>query len=661
MTVLTGTNFNETIAPTQTPDNGTGMGRGNTPITTDQPAPNDSFLNGVPLPEEIFTGDDIIEGLGGDDLLEGAGGNDRLDGGDGQDNLFGGNGNDTLIGGNSNGLLFVESNVLDGGDGSDWVSYTNITDDLTVNLNDFNTFIPLTNTAIAFPDIETTVPDETGVTGLEFGETFNSSSSAGFGFSKATHGFNRDQFDPSQTIENVEGAANRRNQIAGNEDDNILIGGMLEDTLFGGSEGADTLQGQTGDDSYVIDPSLTGDSADVGGTVIEDTAGNDRLGFIETLAVPIIAAIPTLNTIGMVRSGNDLILDLNQDGTANAADDLTIKNFYNDSGEAGTGFIEQIGDVTGQQILDALPQPGDSISWTSPTLTPTDPGTTDPILDENGNPIENHVFFDPVSGITSYIYTNQVDNPADLNNLTGDERGLYTQALNGHDNVIATVDGDNINGNQGDDTIRGGSGDDGDRTVDFPTDQVRPALRGGKGGDQVFGEADSDILNGNQDGDIVDGGDDNDIVRGGKGNDILIGGNGSDFLFGDDGKDVLIGGTVANDGTINPDNAQDIFELKSPGVADPAEADLIRGFEDGIDLMLLPQDVTYDNLTINSIQLIVDGAIAVESSQIVLNGQTLVLVEGVIPGDLDASDFTSLDATVSAGDTLTNEQISFIG
>ncbi|MEL7039858.1 MAG: hypothetical protein AAFO04_30315, partial [Cyanobacteria bacterium J06592_8] len=140
--------------------------------------------------------------------------------------------------------------------------------------------------------------------------------------------------------------------------------------------------------------------------------------------------------------------------------------------------------------------------------------------------------------------------------------------------------------------------------------------------------------------------------------DILIGGEGSDFLFGDKGKDLLIGGTLAEDGTINPDGAQDIFEVKDEQLE---EADLIRGFEDGTDLMLLPQGITFDELTINPIQLSVDGAIALQSSQILLDEQTLILVEGIIPSNLDANDFTSLSETVDAGGSLTNEQISFLG
>lgn len=298
------------------------------------------------------------------------------------------------------------------------------------------------------------------------------------------------------------------------------------------------------------------------------------------------------------------------------------------------------------------PDPGE------PAIPSTDPGTTAPLVDANGNSLEKSVFFDSVSGITSYLFTNRPDDPADLNNLTGNERGIYTQALNGNDNIMGTENGDNINGNRGDDTIRGGNGDDGDRTVGLPANQVRQALRGGKGGDEVFGEAGNDILNGNEDGDKVDGGDGDDIVRGGKGDDTVIGGEGRDFLFGDNGKDLLIGGMETGDGK---DGAQDIFELKDTGVADPTEADVIRGFEVGTDQMLLPPDVTSSDLDFIPIQLTVDDGSAVSSSRIILkaSGQTLALVEDVI--GLSESDFTDLSSIMSAGGGLRNEQISLFG
>lgn len=642
MAIFLGTTGNDTIAPDQAP--GTAGVRLNGVVQD----PN------LPLQAALFNGNDNITGDSGDDNLGGGGGIDIVSGEEGDDTLSGGNG----------------FNTLDGGPGNNWTSYHDIAFNLTVNLDDVETELAGGLAFTAFPDIEITVPidsgfDKSGLAfGLEFGEFFGDTVFAGVGANRATQGFfvHGDTFI-GQTIQNVEGALNRQNQIAGNEDDNILIGGNLDDILYGGIEGADLLRAGAGDDSYVVNPGVVGGIADAAGTVIEDTAGIDRLGFFDFPLVTVVASAPTTtpNTIGMARFANDLVLDLNRDGTASAPDDLTIKNFYNSSGQAGSGFIEQLGNLNAQDVLTAnLPDMGGlEISWTSPSPIPgsTDPGTTDPLVDLDGTLIESRVYFDPVSGITSYVFTNNGET-ADLNTLTGSERDLYTQALNGHDVVNGTINGDNINGNRGDDIINGGAGDDGDRTVTIPANEVRTALRGGRGGDQVFGEAGSDILNGNEDDDQVNGGDGDDIVRGGKGNDIVIGGNGADFLFGDNGQDILIGGLGTGDGK---DGAQDVFELKDPGVADPADADLIRGFENGTDLMLLPTGVTFSDLTINPIQLSIDSGVTVQSSQILQSGQTLALVEGVIPNDLDASDFTGMGNTVLAGGSLTNEQIALFG
>jgi Ca2+-binding RTX toxin-like protein len=647
MAIFLGTPGNDTIAPDQAP--------GTAGVRLDGVVQDPNIV----LQAALFNGADNITGDSG---------NDNLGGGDGIDILVGEEGDDTLSGGNGFG------NTLNGGPGKDWASYKDVApfSGLTVNLNDTDTEITAFFDPVAFPDIATTVSNDSGYnktgvsSNLEFGEFFNDFILFGSGANLATHGGNRDIFVLGQTIEHVEGALNRQNQIAGNEDDNILIGGNLDDILYGGSEGADILRGGAANDSYVVDPNVVGGIADAAGTVIEDTAGGtDRLGFFDFPFVTVVASAPTTtpNTIGMERFANDLVLDLNRNGTADAPEDLTIKNFYNSSGLAGTGFIEQLGNLNAQDVLTAnLPDMGGvQINWNSPTPTPssTAPGTTQPFTDVNGTALENMVFFDSVSGITSYVYTNHGESP-NLNDLTGNARGIYTQALNGHDTVTGTIGSDNINGNQGDDIINGGAGDDGDRTDPIPANQVRTALRGGKGGDQVFGEAGKDILNGNEHSDRVDGGDGNDIVRGGKGDDILIGGPGSDFLFGDDGKDILIGGTLTGS-TVNPDSAQDIYELKDPGVTNPADADLIRGFENGTDLMLLPTGVLFTDLTITPIQLSIDSAATVQSSQILRSGQTLALVEGVIPNDLDASDFTEMGSTVLAGGSLTNQQIALLG
>jgi large repetitive protein len=58
-------------------------------------------------------------------------------------------------------------------------------------------------------------------------------------------------------------------------------------------------------------------------------------------------------TTGLTRVGTSLVVDLNQDGIANAAEDLVIQDFFAPGGTgAGTGLIEYINGLTSEQILN---------------------------------------------------------------------------------------------------------------------------------------------------------------------------------------------------------------------------------------------------------------------------------------------------------------------
>ncbi|MFZ1030136.1 MAG: calcium-binding protein [Limnoraphis robusta] len=105
-------------------------------------------------------------------------------------------------------------------------------------------------------------------------------------------------------------------------------------------------------------------------------------------------------------------------------------------------------------------------------------------------------------------------------------------ALDGDDFLIASVEMDVINGNQGADTIAGLSGDD--------------VIRGGQGNDVIGGDLGNDLINGNRGSDQIWGGEGDDIVRGGRDNDTLSGGEGNDLLIGDLGVDILTGNEGAD-------------------------------------------------------------------------------------------------------------------
>lgn len=163
----------------------------------------------------------------------------------------------------------------------------------------------------------------------------------------------------------------------------------------------------------------------------------------------------------------------------------------------------------------------------------------------------------------------------------------------GSDTVEGGAGNDSANGDNGNDTVRGGDGADsigggnGDDRMEGGegTDQIG----GGEGADLIFGGGGSDAVGGGAGNDTIYGGlgddtigaaDGDDNVLGEDGNDLIAGGNGNDALSGGNGNDRLIGGT-GNDRMTGGLGA-DVF-LFTAYIA--GESDLVRDFEDGIDLI----------------------------------------------------------------------------
>ncbi|MEM6611527.1 MAG: peroxidase family protein [Cyanobacteria bacterium P01_C01_bin.72] len=156
-------------------------------------------------------------------------------------------------------------------------------------------------------------------------------------------------------------------EIRAGRGDDIIFGGAGNDSLFG-ERGTDTLVGGAGND---VLEGATGDVFDGGtgndrynviltdnllGTQIADEGGSsDRLEFRALSGVETIE--PSLNdfqpgSAGLKKSGLDLLIDLNQDGVISTEDDLTITNYFDEDGEAGSGVIEQIGELESTEIID---------------------------------------------------------------------------------------------------------------------------------------------------------------------------------------------------------------------------------------------------------------------------------------------------------------------
>ena len=207
----------------------------------------------------------------------------------------------------------------------------------------------------------------------------------------------------------------------------------------------------------------------------------------------------------------------------------------------------------------------------------------------------------------------------------------------GNDFLNGNQSNDTLAGGEGNDTLRGGQNDDllcGHSGSDILWgDLGSDTLSGGEGddtlqgaigssaapeseGDWLFGGAGNDFMNGNEGQDLVNGGDGEDTLYGGQNSDTLIGGSGNDLLVGDRGDDLLAGGV-----------GSDIFVLSAT-----SGLDTVLDFQDGQDLFLLSDSLTFDDLTISAL----DSAtlIALKTTQ-----QPLLLVNGVDAGSIDFEDF----------------------
>ncbi|EAW36019.1 hypothetical protein L8106_22526 [Lyngbya sp. PCC 8106] len=181
---------------------------------------------------------------------------------------------------------------------------------------------------------------------------------------------------------------------------------------------------------------------------------------------------------------------------------------------------------------------------------------------------------------------------------------LGVLSLEGADTIVGSSDSELINGNQDDDLILGGLGTD--------------TLFGGQDNDSLDGQGKEDQLFGNLGQDTLNGGEGSDSLFGGQDNDQLFGNQGQDTLSGDKGSDTLTGGEGA-----------DVFVAQLSG----AEPDLITDFQDGIDLIQLPENLEFTDLQLREQGteqiLITDAA----------TGEELVILEGFSLSELTAVDF----------------------
>ncbi|NEQ38756.1 MAG: beta-propeller fold lactonase family protein [Okeania sp. SIO3I5] len=392
-----------------------------------------------------------------DDNLQGNPGKNQLTGGDGNDTLTGNGGADILQGGTGDDVYQLEiknakgTQIEDNG-GTDTLELTGVT--LTLNSlakgkigfqqNGTDLIIDINKDGKATKSKDITIKDFASKSGESPGEGFieaignlsgeeilatinnNSVTKTGNKRNNRLNGTKKDDYlDGKAGNDIIIGRGGNdtlvggdgNDKLQGNAGNDVLDGGIGKDKLIGGSGndtlkgggGLDILNGGGGNDTYELD------SKTAAGSKIIDSAGNDTLDLTEI----------NLFISDLGRVGKNLVIDINYDGKFTGKQDLTIKNFFTQSGkEKGKGFIETVDGLNGTDILSNLSQ------------------ESGPLI-KTGNDKNNRLRGSKGEDIIDGLGGNDV--------LTGND---------GNDTLTGGNGNDKLNGGKGEDVLTGSAGKD---------------------------------------------------------------------------------------------------------------------------------------------------------------------------------------------------------
>jgi VCBS repeat-containing protein len=338
----------------------------------------------------IFTGTGTFNAVGNAsaNVIRGGVSNDQLDGGSGDDTLWGGGANDTLIGGLGTDTLYGEAgnDILNGGAGDDILT-GGLGDDRYVIDSLGDQVIELAGQGI--DTIETTLTSWTLADGLEnlvysgtaaftgTGNAANNVITGGIGDDTFIAGLGNDTFNGGAGFDTIDysavgaGVTVRLNgyvtqndgqggadsltgieRVIGTAFEDLLVGDALantlvggggrdtllglggNDTLIGGEGSANTLQGGTGNDLYIV--SVVGDSvielANEGTDTVQTALGAWTLGanlenLIHTGATAFMGTGNALANVITGGSGDDLLRGASGNDTLNGGDGLDTALF----------------------------------------------------------------------------------------------------------------------------------------------------------------------------------------------------------------------------------------------------------------------------------------------------------------------------------------------
>lgn len=225
-----------------------------------------AMTTGNDLLDEVFGGNDTINGTDFNDYLKGVAGNDSILGNNGADTLIGGDGNDTLrgglgadslFGGNDNDLLIedgLNTDTVNGGNGNDTIRPTSELAGINASWN-------------GGADTDWFDVSDLSNAGKEV-DLLN-------GRWEVTPG--NLNFEDAIGFENVDGGTGAET-LRGSNDANRLYGNNGNDTIFGNGD-SDTLRGGAGDDSIRGGSENDYIRGDAGADYLAGDAGNDRFEY----------------------------------------------------------------------------------------------------------------------------------------------------------------------------------------------------------------------------------------------------------------------------------------------------------------------------------------------------------------------------------------------
>ncbi|AFJ03706.1 Alkaline phosphatase [Methylophaga frappieri] len=546
---------------------------------------------------------DLIKGLQGNDDLYGFAGNDQLEGGSGDDWLAGGNGSgsgsgdDTLLGGDGNDTLFGEDgdDTMDGGDGNDhYYYYSGGGQDVVTDAGDgqdilfFNNVEPGRLSYHQDGDdlivlVDADLEQQVRVINHFLGGNHAIMVQPNGGYTQTPTDIanqltdlpagNGGGEDPQEDPEEPSGTSGGSLNLDFTGDD-VLVGTALNEVIASGAgndelqglDGNDRLIGGEGNDTYVI-------HAGEGHDVIVDTNGTNIIHFSGGLTFNDVAS-------GLMKSGNDLILNIS------ASDTVRVAQFFSHANTIEKIIFDNGSELPARQLYSAFGQ-------SEPTAVAI---TGELVLgDGRDNSISGTADNDVLLAGRGEDTLQGLAGDDQLIGGAGDDTYVFGTG-NGQDtvidtdgvNVISFVDGIGFNDvasglmRSGDDLILnvGGSGDS-VRVSQFFTiantiDRIEFENGSQITASQLYGafgvsaptaelvteDALSHVIGGSENADTLTGSDANDMISGYGGDDLISGGLGNDTLDGGGGNDRFLFGLGDGDDTIiqQDANTANLFE-----------------------------------------------------------------------------------------------------